>query len=52
VCGGLAEATGLAPWAWRLVFAVLTLWGGAGLLIYVLMWVFVPNTVFNEAAAR
>ena len=43
VCGGLAKATGMESWAWRLVFAVLALFGGAGLLVYVLLWVFVPS---------
>ena len=43
VCGGLAQATGLDAWAWRLVFAVLLLCGGAGVLLYVLLWIFVPS---------
>ena len=43
VCGGLALATGLETWAWRLLFAALLLCGGAGLLLYVLMWIFVPS---------
>jgi phage shock protein C len=43
VCGGLANATGMDSWAWRLLFAVLTLLGGAGLLLYILLWVFVPS---------
>jgi phage shock protein PspC (stress-responsive transcriptional regulator) len=43
VCGGLAKSTGMESWAWRLVFAVLALFGGAGLLIYVLLWIFVPS---------
>lgn len=42
VCAGLAESTGFAPWAWRLGFALLTLFGGAGVLAYVLLWIFVP----------
>ena len=42
VCGGLAQATGLESWAWRLIFAVLTLFGGAGIVIYLLLWIFVP----------
>ncbi|MDT7835494.1 PspC domain-containing protein [Aquabacterium sp. OR-4] len=42
VCGGLARVTGLDSWAWRLIFAVLFLWGGAGLLVYLLLWIFVP----------
>jgi len=43
VCGGIAEATGIDSWAWRLVFALLLLCWGVGLLVYVLMWIFVPR---------
>ncbi len=42
VCGGLGEATGVAPWAWRLGFALLLLFGGAGLVAYMLLWLLVP----------
>jgi len=42
VCGGLARATGADAWVWRLLFALLFLCGGAGLLIYGLLWIFVP----------
>ena len=42
VCGGLALATGVDSWIWRLLFALLALFGGAGLLIYLLLWIFVP----------
>ena len=42
VCGGLAQASGLESWAWRLAFAFFLLFGGAGALIYVLLWIFVP----------
>ena len=43
VCGGLAQITGLASWAWRVLFVAFMLFGGAGLLIYALLWVFVPE---------
>ena len=43
VCGGLAQVTGLESWVWRLMLALLVLFGGVGLLIYVLMWIFVPS---------
>ena len=43
VCGGLAQATGLEVWAWRLVFAALFFCGGAGLVAYLLLWIFVPS---------
>jgi phage shock protein C len=42
VCGGLAEATAQPAWLYRLLFTLVTLAGGAGILIYVLMWIFVP----------
>jgi phage shock protein C len=43
VCGGLATSTGLESWIWRLVFALLCLAGGSGVLIYLLLWLFVPS---------
>jgi len=43
VCGGIAEATGIDSWAWRLVFVLLLLFWGVGLVVYVLMWIFVPK---------
>jgi phage shock protein C len=43
VCGGIAQATGVESWVWRLFFTVLLLCGGAGLLVYFLLAIFVPN---------
>ena len=43
VCGGIAHATGVESWVWRLFFTVLLLCGGAGLLVYFLLALFVPN---------
>lgn len=43
VCGGLARALGMESWVCRLILAVLTLFGGFGLLIYLLLWIFVPS---------
>ena len=43
VCGGLAQVTGLAAWAWRLIFTLLFLCAGSGALIYLLLWLFVPE---------
>jgi phage shock protein PspC (stress-responsive transcriptional regulator) len=43
VCGGLAQITGLAAWAWRLIFTLLALCAGSGALIYLLLWIFVPE---------
>lgn len=43
VCGGIASATAVDSWVWRLLFAALLLCGGAGLVIYILLWIFVPS---------
>jgi phage shock protein PspC (stress-responsive transcriptional regulator) len=43
VCGGLAPATGLPAWLVRLIFALLVVCGGTGLLLYVLLWILVPQ---------
>ena|SRR5579862_2877383 len=43
VCGGLARLTGAEAWMWRLVFTVLFICGGVGLLAYILLWIFVPS---------
>ncbi len=43
VCGGMARSTGLEAWAWRLIFTVLFICGGVGVLVYLLLWIFVPS---------
>lgn len=42
VCGGLAVATNLPSWTWRILFVLATLLHGLGLIMYVLLWIFVP----------
>jgi phage shock protein C len=43
VCGGIARATGLDAWVWRLIFTVLFLAFGTGIFLYILLWIFVPE---------
>ena len=43
VCGGLGKQTDLPSWAWRLIFCLTFLYFGAGLLIYLLLWIFLPE---------
>lgn len=43
VCGGLAPRLGLESWVCRLLIAVLTLFGGFGAIVYLLLWIFVPS---------
>jgi phage shock protein PspC (stress-responsive transcriptional regulator) len=42
VCGGLGHHTDLPSWAWRVIFSLTLLYFGAGLLIYLLLWLFLP----------
>jgi phage shock protein C len=42
VCGGLGRHTDLPSWAWRVMFSLTLLYFGAGLLIYLLLWLFLP----------
>ncbi len=39
VCGGLAEYSGIDSLLWRVGFVGLTVAGGAGVLVYLLLWV-------------
>ena len=43
VCGGLAEYFGLDATLIRVLFVLLAVLGGAGLVLYVAMWIIVPN---------
>ena len=43
VCGGLARFSGVESWIWRLLFALFALTFGFGLVIYILLWIFVPD---------
>lgn len=43
LCGGLAVSTGVDSWIWRLMFTLLLFVGGTGLLLYILLWIFVPS---------
>ena len=43
VSGGLAEYSGIDPVLWRVGFVGLTVAGGAGVLVYLLLWVLMPS---------
>lgn len=44
VCGGLAEFFGISAIWFRLAFLIALIPGGIpGLIIYILMWIIVPN---------
>jgi phage shock protein C len=43
VCGGLAQYFGIDATLMRVLFVVLAVLGGSGLLLYVALWIVVPN---------
>ncbi len=45
VCGGLGKQTDLPSWAWRIIFCLTFLYFGVGLVIYLLLWIFLPLEV-------
>jgi phage shock protein PspC (stress-responsive transcriptional regulator) len=42
VAGGLAEYSGVDPLLWRVGFVALTLAGGTGIAVYLLLWLLMP----------
>ena len=43
VCGGIARLTGVESWIWRMLFVVGLLFGGFTVLLYLVLWIFVPR---------
>lgn len=43
VCGGFANYFGGDPTFWRLGAVLFTLAGGAGIVIYLVCWLVIPN---------
>lgn len=43
VCGGLAQYLGLDPTVVRLIFILLSIAGASGVLIYLVLWLIMPE---------
>jgi len=43
VCGGIAEYLGWDTTLVRLLWVILTLLGGSGILIYIVLWIVMPD---------
>lgn len=43
VCGGLGEYFDIDPVIIRIVFVLLTVWGGSGILVYIILAIVVPE---------
>ena len=42
VCGGLAQYFDIDPTIARLLWVVITIMGGAGILLYIVLWIVMP----------
>lgn len=42
VCGGFGKHTDVPSWGWRVIFCAISLYFGAGILLYLLLWLFLP----------
>lgn len=48
VAGGLADFFGIDPTIVRLIFVLLVIFGGSGVLIYVILWIILPErNIYN-----
>ena len=43
VCGGLGVYLGIDPTILRVLFVLLTVFVGGGILVYILLWIFIPQ---------
>lgn len=43
VCGGLGEYFGIDPTIVRIIFVLLALAGGPGILLYIVLWLVMPD---------
>jgi phage shock protein PspC (stress-responsive transcriptional regulator) len=51
VCGGLGEYFNTDPIIFRILFVLAILFGGGGVLVYIILWIAVPEektTIFNS----
>ncbi|QGF23810.1 PspC domain-containing protein [Raineyella fluvialis] len=43
VCAGLGQKFGIDPLILRIIFVATLFWGGAGALVYAILWVLMPS---------
>ena len=43
VCAGIGEITDMPPWVWRLLFVAAVLCAGSGIVLYLLLWLLLPE---------
>ncbi len=48
VCGGLGEYFGVDPVLVRALFVLITLAGGSGVVLYIILWIIIPSEEFAD----
>ena len=48
VCGGLGKYFDVDPLIFRILFVLLTIFGGSGILLYVILWIVIPEEAEGE----
>jgi phage shock protein PspC (stress-responsive transcriptional regulator) len=48
VCGGIAEYFNVDPTLVRLAFVLLAMFGGPGILLYIILWIVMPEAGSGE----
>lgn len=49
VAAGIANSLNIDPVIVRLIFVLLLIFGGSGLLLYIILWIVLPEERFNQA---
>lgn len=52
VCGGLGEYFDVDPTIIRIVFVLMTIFGGSGILIYIILWLVIPSENSNQQLSQ
>ena len=48
VAGGLGDYFDIDPVIFRIIFVLLTVFGGSGILIYIILWILIPDESSSE----
>lgn len=52
VCGGLADHFNMDPIIWRIIFIALFFSALSGVLIYIIMWIAIPDQILLDKSSN
>jgi phage shock protein C len=52
VCGGLGHYFDIDPTILRIVFVLMAIFGGSGILVYIILWLVIPSEVSNQVLSQ